>query len=44
MDKNGYCMVMMLTGESEARHYYRAYIMDIAHPDVDGVAEHIYVP
>jgi hypothetical protein len=41
VDKFGLCQVRMLTGDSEARHY-KVHIMDIAHPDVDGVMERLF--
>jgi hypothetical protein len=41
VNKYGYCRVGMLTGDSEARQY-RVHIMHIAHPDADGVVEHMF--
>jgi hypothetical protein len=38
-DKQGFCKVWTLASDLWGR-IHRVYIMDIAHPDVDGVAEH----
>jgi hypothetical protein len=40
-DKLGFCMVRTLASDSGAR-LHRVHIMDIAHPDVDGVVEHLF--
>jgi hypothetical protein len=41
-DKRGFCQVRTLVGDLRGRNH-SVHIMDIAHPDVDGAAEHVVV-
>jgi hypothetical protein len=45
VDKRGLCLVRMLAGErlgGNKTRLYKVHIMDIAHPDVDGVMERLF--